>query len=109
MKSIIRSLVISGLLLGGAAAVRAEDTATDAAKKTHNVSKEDLKKKRDEAASLTPEQKEAKRKEMLAKRAAKLKELQAKKAAGTLTEQETRQLERLSKTPGKRGKKTEAK
>ena len=112
MKSIIRSLIISGLLLGGAAALRAEDTAADTAKKTHDVAKDELKKKRDEAASLTPEQKEAKRKEMQEKRAAKLKELQAKKAAGTLTDKETKQLERLEKAPGQRAraaKKSEAK
>ena len=102
MKSIIRSLIISGLLLGGAAALRAEDTAADTAKKTHDVAKEEVAKKRDEAANLTPEQREAKRKEMAEKRAAKLKELQAKKAAGTLTEKETTQLERLEKGPGKR-------
>ena len=109
MKSIIRSLIISGLLLGGAAFVRAEDAAADA-KKTTGVAKEEVAKKRDEAANLTPEQREAKRKEMAEKRAAKLKELQAKKAAGTLTEKETTQLERLEKGPGKRvqhDKKTE--
>ena len=102
MKSIIRSLIISGLLLGGAAFVRAEDAAVDA-KKTKGVAKEEVAKKRDEAANLTPEQREVKRKEMAEKRAAKLKELQAKKAAGTLTEKETTQLERLEKGPGKRG------
>lgn len=112
MKSLLRSLLISGLLLGGAAAVRAEDTASDAAKKTHGVAKDEVKKKREEAASLTPEEKAAKRKEAQEKRAAKLKELQSKKVAGTLSDKEAKQLERLEKAPGQRArpsKKSEAK
>jgi hypothetical protein len=54
------------------------------------------KKRRPETASdLTPEQRQARRKEMAAKREARIKALEAKQAAGTLSAKEKDQLTRL--------------
>ncbi len=64
------------------------------------------------APELTPEQRQAKRKEMVAKREARLKELKAKKAAGTLSEKEEKQLTRLEQAgrpgSGRKGPKPES-
>ncbi len=86
MKTIVRSLCIAGLLLGGANFLRAEDKAPapDAPKKQ-------------QAEALTPEQREAKRKAAQAKSDAQLRELREKKAAGKLTEAETKKLAHLEK------------
>lgn len=87
MKTIIRSLCIVGLLLGGITAGRADEAAS--AKKEAPEHKQ--------APELTPEQREIKRKEAKAKFDAQLKELREKKAAGKLTEEEAKKLERLEK------------
>ncbi len=86
MKTIVRSLCIAGLLLGGVNLLRAEDKAPapDAAKKQ-------------QAEPLTPEQREARHKAAQAKFDAQLKELRDKKAAGKLTEEESKKLEHLEK------------
>jgi hypothetical protein len=86
MKTIVRSLCIAGLLLGGANLLRAEDKVPAAeAPKKHQTE------------ALTPEQREARRKEAKAKFEAQLKELRDKKAAGKLTEEEAKKLEHLEK------------
>ena len=92
MKNIVRSLCIAGLLLGGANLLRAEDkpATPDAAPKKHTA-----------AEALTPEQREAKLKEMKAKKEAQLKDLREKKAAGKLTELESKKLEQLEKSAAK--------
>jgi hypothetical protein len=101
MKAKLPFLIVVALLLGSAG-LRAEETKTDATLKpaasqgAADASKrEELRKRREEAEKLTPEQRETRRKEAAEKREARIKALQAKKKAGSLTEAEAHQLERL--------------
>jgi hypothetical protein len=92
MKNLFRLMTVAAVLAGGFTFAADDKPATDAApaKKVEAAAKK-------EAPVLTPEEREKRRKEMAAKRAAKLKELNEKKPAGTLTEKEKLQLERLEK------------
>ena len=103
MKTFLRSLCVASLLLGAAAAASDEDSAT--VKKAPP----EIQKAPADAQVITPEQREAKRKELKAKMEAQLKELRAKKAAGKLTEAETKKLENLEKREAKNKEKAEAK
>ncbi len=95
--------VVAALL--GSVALRGEDAKPDTTPKApaaaatatgSDPAKQELaRKRREEAEKLTPEQREARRKEATEKREARIKALQAKQKAGTLNENETRQLERL--------------
>jgi len=104
MKHLFRSMTAAAFLAGGlliAAENKVEDKdlKTEKAEKAEKVEKAKVKAankaKADEA--LTPEQRQAIRKEALAKREARIKTLKEKKVAGTLTEKEQQQLERLEK------------
>ena len=103
MKTLVRSLCVASLLLGGVAVVRADDGA--AAKKAVAEAPKPSK----EIPTLSPEQRETKAKEMKAKFETQLKDLHAKKAAGKLTEEETKKLERMEKRAAKSKEKAEAK
>ena len=82
------------MLLGAVSpTLRAEDQATD--KKPGAERREALKKRAEEFKNLTPEERAAKRKEMREKREKLMAELKAKKTAGTITEKEQKQLDRL--------------
>jgi hypothetical protein len=99
MKTFVRSLCVAGLLLGGVAVSRADDSAATKKEAAPAAG----------AQQLTPEQRAAKRKELQAKFEAQLKELRAKKAAGTLTEAETKRLEGLEKREARQKQQAEAK
>lgn len=88
-----RSLLIalSSILLLGASGLRAEEAKPDE-KGGRPASAE---KRRQNQEKLTPEEREKRRKEAVEKRDARLKELRAKKEAGTLNDVEKKQLERL--------------
>ena len=105
MKNLFRWMTVAALM-GGGFLFAAEDTTTPKDGKDAKVEKADAPKRGPADENLTPEQREARRKEMAAKRTAKLKELKEKKAAGTLTEKEQKMLDRLEKgrRPGGPGK-----
>jgi len=99
MKNLFRVLTLASVLTGGFtfAAEEAKSDKPPGDRPPRGDRGDRAQAARKELESLTPEQREAKRKEMLAKRDAKLKELQAKKTAGTLSEKEQRILDRLEK------------
>jgi len=106
MKNLFRLVTVAALLSGGFL-FAAEDTAPAKKGKGDTAQGVEGARKRNKAdEALTPEQREARRKEALAKREAKLKELKEKKAAGTLSEKEQKQLDRLEKAgkPGSGGR-----
>lgn len=106
MKHILQSLLAASLLIGAAAPLRAEDQP----EKTKPAQKGEGK-KRAERPKLTPEERAARAAKAKEKAEAKLKELKEKQAAGKLTDEETKQLERLTKRleqAGKSGDKAQA-
>ncbi len=99
MKHILTALLATGLLLGGTTGLRAEDQT----EKPKSGEKGEGK-RRAERPKLTPEER-AKRAAKAKERAeAKLKELKEKQAAGKLTDEEAKQLERLTKRLENAGK-----
>ena len=96
MKHLFRLITAAALLTSGWS-FAAEAKSSDAAAPNGSAQGEQAKGKHRPANpdQLTPEERQAKRKEMAAKREAKLKELKAKKAAGSLTAKEEKQLVRL--------------
>ena len=94
MKNLFRLITVASVLGGGFLFAAEADAAKDAKASTEKPAHA---KGAPAEENLTPEQREARRKEMAAKRAAKLKELKEKKTAGTLSEKEQKQLERLEK------------
>ncbi|MEI6343621.1 MAG: hypothetical protein WCR07_16850 [Verrucomicrobiota bacterium] len=92
LKHLIPTLAAGVVLLASPGVTAADKTADKAPAaiekpKTDNPSNE----------SLSPEERAKRRKEAAEKRSAQLKELRAKKDAGTLTDAEKSQLERLEK------------
>ena len=108
MKHLFRWMTLAAVLAGGFT-FAAENTAgaKDAAAPKADAGRRAA---GNERAKLTPEERAKLRKEATEKRAAKLKELKAKKAAGTLTDKEQQQLDRLEKAAGPRagGRRQEA-
>lgn len=99
MKHILQSLLAASLVLGAAAPLHAEDQpeASKPARKGEG-------RKRAERPKLTAEERAARLAKAKEKAEARLKALKEKQAAGTLTDQEAKQLERLSKRLEKTGK-----
>ena len=104
MKNLFRWMTMAAVLAGGFTFAADEKPAAEEgqAKKAERARKGPG----EEGATLTPEERKKRRAEMAEKREAKLKELKAKKAAGTLTDKEQRMLDRLEKSgepgPGRR-------
>ena len=108
--SLIRCLIAVVVACGSNALLRAADEPTPAKKpdtvdreklrqELQNLPPEERRKKlqemREQRQQLTPEQREAQRKQMRERMDKRLADLQKKKTDGTITEQETKQLERL--------------
>ena len=92
--SIIRCLS-AAVLVTLAAPVWAEDAPAASTAKTPDQRQAEAAKRKAEYEKLTPEQREAHRKQRQEKMAAKLAELQKKKADGTITTEEQKRLDRL--------------
>ncbi len=92
MKHILQSLLTAGLLLGAAAPIHAEDQPEKAKPAEKGEGK-----KRAERPKLTPEERAKRAAKAKEKAEARLKELKEKQAAGKLTDEEAKQLERLTK------------
>ena len=92
MKHILQSLLTAGLLLGAASPLRAGDQP----EKPKSAEKGEGK-KRAERPKLTPEERAKRAAKAKEKAEARLKELKEKQAAGKLTNEEAKQLERLTK------------
>lgn len=93
LKHLIPTLVAGVVLLSGPGLTAADIVAPDKAPVIGEKRKAD----KPSEENLTPEERAKRRKEAAEKRAAHLKELRAKKDAGTLTDAEKGQLERLEK------------
>lgn len=92
---------LAGLILLSASLLRAEDTPSTPStegRKVETVDK-DKRRARSEKEKLTPEERKAARE----KAQARLKDLKAKKEAGTLTDTEKKQLERIEQRQKERG------
>jgi len=99
MKRILTALLASSFLFGATTGLRAEEKA----EKPKTTEKGEGK-RRAERPKLTPEER-AKRAAKAKERAeARLKELKEKQAAGKLTDEEAKQLERLTKRLENAGK-----
>ncbi|MEY3273286.1 MAG: hypothetical protein RLZZ341_2187 [Pseudomonadota bacterium] len=85
--------LVAGVVLLSTPALSAADTTADKAPAVAEKGKAD----KPSNENLTPEERAKRRKEAAEKRAAQLKELRAKKDAGTLTDAEKSQLERMEK------------
>lgn len=85
--------LVAGVVLLSAPGLSAADTTADKAPAAVEKPKAD----KPSNENLTPEERAKRRKEAAEKRAALLKELRAKKDAGTLTDAEKSQLERMEK------------
>ena len=96
MKAILSRLLILGVLatsLTGPAVHAAEKAEGKAKGKRPDTA--ERQRQREELEKLTPEEREARRKQAIERREAALKRLREKKAAGSLTEAEKTRLERL--------------
>lgn len=85
--------LVAGVVLLSTPGLSAADTTADKAPAVAEKGKAD----KPSNENLTPEERAKRRKEAAEKRAAQLKELRAKKDAGTLTDAEKSQLERMEK------------
>ncbi len=85
--------LVAGVVLLSTPGLCAADTTADKAPAVAEKGKAD----KPSNENLTPEERAKRRKEAAEKRAAQLKELRAKKDAGTLTDAEKSQLERMEK------------
>lgn len=99
MKHILQSLLAASLLAGAAAPLHAEDQPEVAKPAQAGEGR-----KRAERPKLTAEERAARVAKAKEKAAARLKALKEKQAAGKLTDEEAKQLERLSKRLEKAGK-----
>lgn len=92
MKHILQSLLAASLLLGAAAPLHAEDQP-----ETPKPAPKGEGKRRAERPKLTAEERAARMAKAKERAESRLKALKEKQAAGTLTDEESKQLERLTK------------
>jgi hypothetical protein len=118
MTSILKYTLVVAIGLGAANALVGADapatpekrpTPEEWQKMTPEERQAKMKEMREKAANMTPEQREAQRKMFRERMEKRLEELKKKKADGSITEQETKQMEMLEKrlqqwdTRGKEG------
>jgi hypothetical protein len=104
MSIIIRLILAAGVLFGTAAALRGEDEkpAASAEGKAKRPGREEALKRREAARKVSPQERRERSQQMWERYEGRMKELQTKKTAGTLTDAEGKQLERMEQVAVRR-------